>query len=389
MHVKGFLHKLLVPVIHKLRVKALSEVIEAAITTKKLTLTVLARGLGSRIQERSAIQKVNRLLGNESLLADYDLIAKQIATLLIGKKIHAEIIVDWSKYSNSDDAIIRAALAVEGRALTIYEERHSIKKMGNRNIQIKFLQKLKQILPTDCKPVIVTDAGFHNDWFRKIVSMNWNYVGRVRGIRKYRKLDHKNFMLCSNLFKQATRTVKYLGKMILTKKNCMESYFYIVKGKLKGRKALTKGGRIKRDKDSKGYSRAHREPWLLVSSLHGRNAAKKVERIYSHRMTIEEAFRDLKSSRYGLGLEEGKTRVKKRRNILLLIAMLASLIAWLVGMAGEKMNLQYQFQSNSIKHRRVLSLFYLGCQMIRKKINIPYEIIDSIIASLQQEAIYV
>src|SRR5215469_10693831 len=238
MHVGRFLHKLLASVIHKARIKVLSEVTEATINIKQLTLTAIARELDSPIQERSAIQKVNRLLGNESLLADYDLIAKQIAHLLIGKKIHPEIIVDWSKYSNSDDAIIRAALAVEGRALTIYEERHSIKKMGNRNIQIKFLQKLKQILPTDCKPVIVTDAGFHNDWFRKIISMNWEYVGRVRGIRKYCQLDRNKFMLCSNLFKQATKTVKYLGKMILTKQNSMESYFYIVKGKLKGRKAL-------------------------------------------------------------------------------------------------------------------------------------------------------
>jgi len=389
MHAKGFLHKLLSPVIHKSRVKVLSEVVLAAIYSKELILTKLGRAIDANIQERSGIQKVNRLLGNKHLLKEQKIISEVIGELLIGNKKHPEIIIDWSKYPNSEDAILRAALAVEGRALTLYEERHPIKKMGNRKVQESFLKTLKEIIPMDCEPTIVTDAGFHNDWFKEVLKLGWNYVGRIRGIRKYRRLDNERFILCSRLFKQATTKVKSLGKMILTRKNPTESYFYLVKGKLKGRKALTKQGKVRRDKDSKGYSRAHREPWLLASSMNGRNAAKQVERIYSRRMTIEEAFRDLKSSRYGFGLEEGKTKVKKRRDILLLIAMLASLIAWVTGLAGEKMKLHYQFQSNSIKHRRVLSLFYLGCQLIRKKFRIQLSLIWEVIASLKKEAIYV
>ena len=295
---------------------------------------------------------------------------------------------DWSKYPNSSDAIIRAAFATEGRALTLYEERHPVKKMGNKRIQSLFLGTLKDILPPNCKPIIVTDAGFHNDWFKEVLCMGWDYIGRVRGIRKYRHPTKERFMHCKNLFKQATTKPKALGKMVLTKKNPTESYFYIVKKKLKGRKALTKSGKIKRDKDSKSYSRGHREPWLLVSSLKGRHVAHKVVQIYSRRMTIEEAFRDLKSSKYGLGLNEGKTKIKKRRDVLLLIAMLACLIAWFTGIVGEKMKLQYQFQSNSTKSRRVLSLFYLGCQIIKKQIKFSIASLWDIFASLKDEAIY-
>jgi hypothetical protein len=389
MHAKGFLHELLTPVIHRTRVKALTEVVLAAICTKELVLTKLGRAIDSGIQERSGIQKVNRLLGNKYLLMEHKIISQVIGNLLIGNKKHPEIIVDWSKYPNSEDAILRAALVAEGRALTLYEERHPVKKMGNRKVQKNFLMSLKKILPADCKAIIVTDAGFHNDWFREVLKLDWDYIGRIRGMKKCRLQEEKAFRACKKLFKLATNKVKCLGEMILTKKNPMVSYGYLVKGKLQGRKALTKQGKVRKDKDSKAYSRAHREPWLLVSSLRGRNAAKKVARIYSHRMTIEEAFRDLKSSRYGLGLDESKTKIKKRRDILLLIGMLASLIAWVTGLAGEKMKLQYQFQSNSIKHRRVISLFYLGCQIIRKKIPIRASLIWNIIASLRQEAIYV
>lgn len=389
MHVvAGFLHKLLSPVIHKSRIKALSEVVLAAITSKELLLTKLGRAINTGIQERSGIQKVNRLLGNRHLSNEKEIISKIVSELIIGNKKHPEIIVDWSKYPNSEDAILRASLAAEGRAITLYEERHSIKRMGNGKIQKDFLKSLNILLPRGCQPIIVTDAGFHNDWFKEILKLKWDYIGRIRGLKKCRFEGGTIFYSCKELFHFAGKKMKYLGKMTLTKKNPMSSNVYLMKSKLKGRKVLTKKGKVNKHKDSKAYSRAQREPWLLASSIYGRNAEKKVQALYARRMSIEEAFRDIKSSRYGLGLEEGKTKKGNRRDVLLLIAMLASLIAWLTGKAGEKMKLQYQFQSNSIKHRRVVSLFYLGCQLIRKKFQIPLSLIRDMIASFQKEAIY-
>ena len=61
MHVERFLHKLLDSVIHISRVNSLSQVVEAAIATKKLTLTALGRGIEANIQERSGIQKEIKL----------------------------------------------------------------------------------------------------------------------------------------------------------------------------------------------------------------------------------------------------------------------------------------------------------------------------------------
>jgi len=74
---------------------------------------------------------------------------------------------------------------------------------------------------------------------------------------------------------------------------------------------------------------------------------------------------------YGFGLNEVQVYRKKRYIVWLLIEMLASLIAWLTGKWGEQMNYQKQFQTNSVSSRRVLSFFYLGCEMIRKKIHSP------------------
>lgn len=388
MHVKGFLHKFLSPVIHKRRLNALSDVVNAAIISKQLTLTALGRAVDLPIQERSSIQKVNRILGNKNLLKDYLAISKTIAGLIIGYKKYPIIIVDWTKYPNSSDAVIRAAVEIEGRAMTLHEERHREKSIGKRGVQTKFLRHLKKILPDGCQPIIVTDAGFHNPWFKQILKMGWDYIGRVRGKKMYRATAHDKFKPSSELYKQATKTGKCLGKMTLTKGNPLETNFYLVKHKAKRRKAHVCRGKWRSDKDSRDYARSHREPWLLVSSLSGRYACKKIISIYKRRMGIEEAFRDLKSSQYGFSLNEGRTKKNGRRDILLLIAMLASFIAMLVGMVGEKMKLQYQFQSNSIKHRRVLSIFYLGCQLIRKRIKMPLSSIRETLASLPIRVVY-
>lgn len=391
MHANRFLHKLFNNAIHKARIKALTEVVLAAISAKQLRLSILGRSIDLPIQERSAIQKVNRLLGNKHLIKEHETIQKIVADLLIGNKKRPLIIVDWSKYPNSEDGIMRASLCTEGRALTLYEKRNTFKKMGNKTFQRNYLKNLAQVLPENCQPIIITDAGFHNDWFKSISKLGWDFIGRIRNVKKYRVDGEKRFKLCRTLFRQATEKPKILGKMQLTESNPLICNFYIMKSSLKGRKALRKDGKVRKDKDSKAYSRSYREPWLLVSSLQGRNAAKKVMTIYKKRMTIEEAFRDLKSTKYGFGLSEGTTRKKHRRDVLLLIAMLAGLIAWLTGKVGEKKNLHYQFQSNSIKTRRVLSFFYLGCQMIRKKIKIPLSEIWKIFAtsSWQEEVVYV
>lgn len=387
MHAKKFLHELLGNVTHKLRKKALVEVVTATINTKKLVLTAIGRAMDS-IQERSGIQKVNRLLGNPHLLMERKKIALRVSDILISNKKHPSILVDWTKYPESKDVVLRASLVAEGRSLTLYEERHSEKKLGNNRAQKRFLKELKEILPPGCKPIIITDAGFHNDWFKEVLTYEWDYIGRIRGMKKFCWAGEDHFFKCSRLFRKATETAKEIGEVVLTKKNPFITHLYLFKGKLKGRKARTKRGKIKHDKDSKNYARAQREPWLLASSLKGRAAAKKVILAYKFRMQIEQEFRDLKSKRYGFGLGESKTRIGNRRSILLLIGMLASLLAWLIGRAGERMGLHYQFQSNSIKTRRVISLVYLGCQLVRKKIGIPAKALwESISLSHEEEAL--
>lgn len=372
MHVKRFLHKLVNKSIHKTKLKNLLIFVETVISTKALKLTHLGRALKGNAQERSSIRRMDRFLANDFFQSEYVIFYKCMAKLLIGSKKNPIIIVDWTKLPNTNHYALRASLAAKGRSLTLYEEVHAKKFEGNRKVHKEFLNQLKDLLLAECCPIIVTDAGFKNPWFKAVVGLGWDYIGRVRGRMHYS--DGDDFQEVKGLFNKATTIPKYLGKKTLTKNNKFITSFYIFKAKLKGRKKLNKNGKVSKDKDSKNHSRSYREPWLLVSSLDGKQFAKKVIDIYKTRMGIEEAFRDLKSPQYGFSFNENKTIRSERLIVWLLLAALASLCAWIAGFNAEEERLHKQFQANSIKHRRVLSYFYLGCQVIRKKIDIPIKI---------------
>ena len=82
----------------------------------------------------------------------------------------------------------------------------------------------------------------------------------------------------------------------------------------------TRFGQRARSGHSKKNAAREREPWLLATSLPaGPNLAKRVVGLYATRMQIEEAFRDIKSARYGLSLEYSGTRQLQRLQVLLLI----------------------------------------------------------------------
>lgn len=370
MHLNGFIHNLLCPVIHKKRLTSLILFVTTAIKTKSLSLTHLGRGLDLPIKERSAIRRSDRFLGNKKLFSEKNDIYKAICTTVIGENSRPWIIVDWSEVPNTSNHVLRAAMVAEGRAITLYEEVHAEKKLSSPKTEKQFLQQLKKLFPENCCPVIVTDAGFHNGWFKAVLSLNWNYIGRVRCGKKY-SLDNKTWHKYTELFNHATTTPKFIGKVRLCSTNKMETYLYTYKGKHKGRKLLNRSGKKRRDTNSLDHQKSAREAWVLASSLSGRSMAKRIIKIYKKRMQIEEGFRDLKSSQYGFGFENAYSKQKNRIAILLLIGSLASLMAWLAGWIAEKAGLHYQFQSNSTKNRRVLSLFYLGCRVIAKAKDIP------------------
>jgi hypothetical protein len=76
--------------------------------------------------------------------------------------------------------MLRAAVPVGGRTLTLYEEVHPRRTCDSLKVKKRFLAALKEVLPEGCRPIRVTDAGFRGPWFKAVKHLGWDGVSRIR-----------------------------------------------------------------------------------------------------------------------------------------------------------------------------------------------------------------
>ena len=85
------------------------------------------------------------------------------------------ILIDWSPLTaDQNHQLIRAALPTGGRSITLYEEIHPLKNLGNPRVQQRFLGRLQELLPPSVTPIIVADSGFRTPFFREVESLGWH-----------------------------------------------------------------------------------------------------------------------------------------------------------------------------------------------------------------------
>ena len=371
MHALKVLHKKLqqaCPYIHKKRLTVLILATQALFTGQRLSLTQLGRSLISKARVKHNIKRIDRLLGNPHLHQERRIIYGFICGELLKGNTQPLIIVDWTDLTSERDYhLLRASVPVGGRALTLYEEVHPQKAIATQEVHKRFLYTLQKLLPAGCCPILITDAGFRNPWFKTVTALGWDYVGRVRNRDMVKPVTQGEWAPCKALYRKATTQARYLGKYAVVRSNPLSTHLYIVKRRPKGRHRYNDDGSRTSRGQSEKIARRQKEPWLITTSLCGEQyGAHKVIKIYKMRMQIEEAFRDIKSPRIGFSISESLTRNLKRLEILLLIGVLATFMVWLFGTLAELKQWHRQYQSNTNKTRRVLSTFFIGCQVAKE-----------------------
>jgi len=369
MQAKKMLHQMLnknCPQIHEFRLTALMDGVESLVYGQTLTVTGLGRSSLRDISMKHSIKQSDRLIGNPHLYDERFTIYQTVAQRLIGNNKQPIILIDWSDYTyDRSQLLLRASIPVGGRALTVYEEVHPLKAYGNARIQKDFLKTLQQILPPACIPIVITDAGFTGPWFQAVQKLGWHYIGRLWRNLLYREDAQCDWLSCKDLLAQTTSTPCYYGEVELVRSNPFNCHLYHYHHPKKGRHKKTVYGQKAQSRHSKKNARREDSPWLLASSLsQDEVSAKQVIQLYRTRMQIEEGFRDIKNHRTGFALSDTRTRSPERLANLLLVGMLATLVVWLMGRLAEEQKLHYQYQANSVKKHRVLSLFYLGCLLV-------------------------
>jgi hypothetical protein len=346
--------------------KTLFTAADTLIQCKQLSIASLGRSLNRPIHVKHTIKCIDRLFGNRALQEKRIVFYKIMARSLLKNNVKPIIIVDWSGLTSCGAFhFLRASIAIEGRSLTLYEQAYPLKEYTSEKTHRNFLKILQSLLPEKCMPIILTDAGFRNTWFRAVLRMGWDFIGRVRNKTQYSRIGQNKWRPIKSLFEQATSKACYIGQVTLALSSPLDCHFYLMKQEKKNRVKRNLAGKKVQSSVSKKHAKSANEPWLIASSLSETQIlAADIMKLYKSRMQIEEEFRDLKNTRNGFGLRHCRTFKLGRLNVALLIAALATLALWIFGTAAKQINLHYSFQANTEKRRSVLSIFTIGWQVL-------------------------
>ena len=379
------------PRIHKARLESLCDVVRAALSASSHTLSNLARAIEPRVggagrrkatavAVRHRVKRVDRLLGSRALQHERASIYAAMAQFWLHDRGSGEptqvplILVDWSDLNEARSAqLIRASVALQGRSLTLYEEVHTMKAATTPKVHAAFLKELKRMLPLGCQPIVITDAGFRSPWFRAVEAIGWHWVGRIRNrdlVRPHGQ-GHANgraglWQGAKTLYALATRKALDLGLFDYVRNHPMSARLVTIKHAPKGRHMTTVKGERTRSSHSNKKSKAESEPWLLAASISLTHlSAEAVVAIYAQRMQIEQAFRDTKNPRFGLGLFYSGSRSTARWAALALVASVAELVIRLTGQCAINAKMQYELQLTNRRKRAEISVIQVGMLLLR------------------------
>lgn len=325
------------PSMHAKRRDCLARMTEAA-QLGGLGVVKMGKRLRADTALRHRIKCSDRLLSNPHLCDERVLVYRALAHRLLARQPRVGIVVDWSELREDGSFhLLRAAALVKGRAITLYEEVHPQSKLTSPVVHRSFMQTLKSVLPADCQPVIITDAGFRAPWFKMLNKLGWAWVGRIRNRDMICKVSEQTWAGCKTLYAQARTQARSLGNFLYVRSNPTSCRLVLMKSRAKGRHGVTKFGKPSRSKHTQRCRVAQSEPWLLaVSPSLDTMSAAQVVRLYAGRMQIEQTFRDLKNAQWGMGLRTCQTRTASRLASLALIGALLAYSLWVIGLAMRR-----------------------------------------------------
>lgn len=369
MHARSIVARVLGPcleLLHAKRAQALQRCVLGLLFAGSASLSSIALWLPGVTRLKYRLKSVDRLLSNVALHAQREALYAALARGWLEGVGQVLLVVDWSDLT-SDQGFhcLRASVVVEGRSVTLYEEAQPQRLLCNLGVHRKFLDRVAKMLPAGCRPIVMTDAGFHATWFNLIVQRGWHFIGRLRGRNLVRIGEASDWEPARETYRYAEKAARDFANACYARSNPVSVRLVLAKCPAKGRHQFsTRGGRAK-SRSSLKHARSANEPWLLACSpgLEHLSAAAIVA-LYAQRMRIEESFRDTKNLRWGLGLESSGTHKVKRLDMLLLLTHLVGFVERLIGESAKQRQLELQFMSTRRRSRPEISVVTLGRRIV-------------------------
>jgi len=356
--------------LHAARRPSWGAAIWAAMRGRVLSLSSLARAIAGGGTVKSALKRMERLVGGARVESE----AQEVAAALLGGwrclGVPLAIAVDWSALDpGSRHVEWRAAVTWlgMGRGLTVYSRVCPLRQLGSAKVERALLAALRGWIAADVQVVIVTDAGFRRPWFAQVEALGWGWIGRVRAGVKLGgpAVDgQRQWGSAQQWFAQATGCAQRHSDCALTRRYAWGCDLVLWHGPRRERTEYRRAGRGGTAKARGAARRSAAEPWVLAHSPRLRHLRPdEIVAMYARRMQIEEHFRDTKSIALGMGLEHSRSRSAPRLHALLPIHTVAAFLLWHIGQWAESEGLQRRVQLTSRKTREpsVVRLAVLLC----------------------------
>lgn len=322
--------------LHAKQTESIAQATVGALRAPTASITAVgrasARARGKR--DKHGIKQVDRMLSNDRIRTNE--VFDHYVRALVGARREIVAVIDWSDYANSGHSKIAISLVTRhGRATPlVWLTVHTSKlKKRRASYEQRVLRMLKWALPEGVRVTILADRGFGDAalYEQMVDLLRFDFVIRFRGCIHVMNAEGES-RPASRWVAPNGRATQILDARVTARRVRVAA---VVTVKRKGMK----------------------EPWILATSRS--DDAEAIVALYARRFTIEETFRDHKDWRFGLGLAHMRIKDPARRDRLLLVLALTTIIATLLGAAGERLGLDRYLRANT-KRTRTHSLFRQG-----------------------------
>ena len=309
------------------QVKTLAALVTGLIIADKAVSALIGRAIPGSATGKSKVRRAWRFGGNSRV--DWGAVGKALLVHLTQEVTDVVIALDWTDMGKWK--VLTSAVVTPHRGIPVlWTVIDSSVRMADA--ELAHVKQLQSLMPAGKRICLLADRGFDSAAFIAfLIKQGIVFCIRCSGSITVRKLNESRFKKidCRVL---TMDTIEDFGEVWFSAMNPV-----LV--------------RVIRTHES-----GQEEPWILVTNIDG--SAELIVKHYAHRFSIEHAFRDFKGGGWALG----RTRMRSVETLsrFLLVPVIANVILVGIGQYGEVNGWQYQFQANTIKDRRVLSLRRLG-----------------------------
>lgn len=326
--------------VRRSRRSALAAIVYGAMQMQGTGVLALGRAMAGPVCAKHRIKRVDRFLGNAGVEADA--LGRGLFALLRGADRSPSVLVDWTDRKQYKQLVF--ALAKDGRAMPFLCL--TVKKGdfegANHGVEIEAeregLRRLEAMCPPGVVPTLIADRGFGNArWLGDIEKRGWRYVQRLA---KNHYMETEGFAgVLSELGIRRGWRPKDWGWGVLGEEGMGDMRLATV------------------------YDREAQGPWYIVTNL-PEIKAQRVTALYAKRMWIEAMFRDLKSRKLGLGIDDVELTTAERTTRHFLIVAIAYILLCAFGAIAETKKFAESLKANTVKHR-TLALATIGNNLLK------------------------